>query len=312
MSVFGFVAQKKAEHSVKTLCRVLGVSRSGFHAWEGRAASDRALNDARLTERIRMMHERSRDSYGARRIHLDLRDEEIRVGRKRVERLMRNAGLSGYVKRRKGKTTIRVAGISPADDLVDRNFVAAAPNQLWMSDIKEIPTWEGKLYLASVLDCFSRKVVGWSMRDDMQAELVVDALEMGISRRQPEGKLVHHSDHGSQYVALIFGQRLRKAGIAQSMGSVGDCYDNAVCESFHATIEKELLRRRPFRTKQQARTAIFDWIETWYNRDRRHSRLGYLSPDRYERDHHDRTRSDDSEETNPSDFNYSQEEREAA
>jgi putative transposase len=312
VSVFGFVAQKKAEHSVKTLCRVLGVSRSGFHAWERRAPSDRALGDARLTERIRVMHERSRDSYGARRIHLDLRDEEIRVGRKRVERLMRNAGLSGYVKRRKGTTTIRVAGVSPADDLVDRNFVAAAPNQLWMSDIKEIPTWQGKLYLASVLDCFSRKVVGWSMRDNMQAELVVDALEMGISRRQPAGKLVHHSDHGSQYVALIFGQRLRKAGIAQSMGSVGDCYDNAVCESFHATLEKELLRRRPFRTKQEARTAIFDWIEAWYNRERRHSRLGYLSPDRYERDHHHRTRNDDSEETNPSDINYSQEEREAA
>jgi putative transposase len=305
VSVFGFVAQKKAEHSVKTLCRVLGVSRSGFHAWERRAPSDRALHDAWLTERIRVMHERSRDSYGARRIHLDLRDEEIRVGRKRVERLMRNAGLSGYVKRRKGKTTIRVAGVSPAEDLVDRNFVAVAPNQLWMSDIKEIPTWEGKLYLASVIDCFSRKVVGWSMRDDMQASLVVDALEMGLSRRRPAGKLVHHSDHGSQYVALVFGQRLRKAGIAQSMGSVGDCYDNAVCESFHATIEKELLRRRPFRTKQEARTAIFDWIEAWYNPARRHSRLGYLSPDRYERDH-DRVSGE------WPDINYRQEDQKAA
>ena len=305
MSVFGFIAQKKAEHAVKTLCRVLGVSRSGFHAWERRAPSDRAVQDARLTERIRVMHERSRDSYGARRIHLDLRDEDIRVGRKRVERLMRNAGLSGYVKRQKGKTTIRVAGVSPAEDLVDRNFVAAGPNQLWMSDIKEIPTWEGKLYLASVIDCFSRKVVGWSMRDNMQAELVVDALEMGISRRQPARKLVHHSDHGSQYVALIFGQRLRKAGIAQSMGSVGDCYDNAVCESFHATIEKELLRRRPFRTKQEARTAIFDWIEAWYNPARRHSRLGHLSPDQYERAH-------DRLSTEGPDINYRQEDKKAA
>ena len=202
MSVFGFIAEKKAEHTVKTLCRVLGVSRSGFHAWERRAPSERALHDARLSERIRALHERSRDSYGARRIHLDLRDENVRVGRKRVERLMRKAGLSGYVKRRKGTTTIRVAGVSPAEDLVDRNFVAGG-HQLWMSDIKEIPTWQGKLYLASVIDCFSRKVVGWSMRDNMQAELVVDALEMGISRRQPAGKLVHHSDHGSQYVALI-------------------------------------------------------------------------------------------------------------
>src|SRR5262249_14671709 len=132
---------------------------------------------------------------------------------------------------------------------------------------------------------FSRKVVGWSMRADMQAELVVDALEMAISRRQPTGELVCHSDHGSQYVALAFGQKLREAGIAQSMGSKGDCYDNAVCEAFHATLEKELLRRRSFRTRQEARTAIFDWIEAWYNRERRHSRLGYRSPDQYERDY---------------------------
>jgi putative transposase len=289
--VFRFIAAEKTNYPISLMCRLLGVSRSGFHAWEARPPSERALFDASLTERIRLMHERSRESYGARRIHLDLRDEDlspdpIRVGRKRVERLMRTAGLSGYVKRRKGKTTIRVAGISPAEDLVDRNFVAAGPNELWMSDIKEIPTWEGKLYLASVLDCFSRKVVGWSMRDNMQAELVVDALEMGLGRRQPAEKLIHHSDHGGQYVALIFGQKLRKTGIAQSMGSVGDCYDNAVCESFHATIEKELLRGRSFRSKQDARTAIFDWIETWYNPLRRHSRLDYLSPDQYEQRPH--------------------------
>jgi putative transposase len=153
-----------------------------------------------------------------------------------------------------------------------------------------VPTWQGTLYLASVIDCYSRRVVGWSMRDQMPAELVVDALEMAIERRRPTGQLVHHSDQGSQYVALIFGQRLRKAGIAQSMGSKGDCYDNAVCESFHATLEKELLRRGSFRTKQEARTAIFDWIESWYNRERRHSRLDYRSPAQYERDHE---RSDD-------------------
>jgi putative transposase len=170
--------------------------------------------------------------------------------------------------------------------------------------IKEIPTREGKLYLASVLDAFSRKVVGWSMRDDMPAELVVDALEMGLARRRPTGKLIHHSDQGSQYVALIFSKKLRKAGIAQSMGSVGDCYVNAVCESFHATLEKELLRRRPLRTKQEARTAIFNWIEAWYNPRRRHSRLGYLSPDQYERHH-------DCEDTNPSDIKYDQEQKAA-
>ena len=189
------------------MCRVLGVSRSGFHAWEQRPPSARALADAALTERIRGMYARSRDSYGARRIYLDLRDEGVRLGRKRVERLMRAAGMSGYVKRRKFRTTFSVPGVRVADDLVQRDFNPPGPNRLWASDIKYVSTWEGTLYLASVIDCFGRKVVGWSMRADMQA------------------------------------------GIAQSMGSKGDCYDNAVCESFHATLEKELLRSRSFKTR---------------------------------------------------------------
>jgi putative transposase len=285
VSVFRFIAAEKATYPVSLLCRLLGVSRSGFHAWERRPPSQRSLADARLSVRIGEIHGRSRESYGARRVHLDLREEGIRVGRKRVERLMRTAGLSGYVKRRRYKTTIRVPGVRVANDLVERDFNPAAPNRLWASDIKYVPTWQGTLYLASVIDCYSRRVVGWSMRDQMPAELVVDALEMAINRRRPTGKLIHHSDQGSQYVALIFGQRLRKAGIAQSMGSKGDCYDNAVCESFHATLEKELLRRRSFRSKHEARSAIFDWIESWYNRERRHSRLGYRSPAQYERDH---------------------------
>ena len=289
MSCFRFIAAEKANYPVSLLCRMLGVSRSGFHAWAGRPPSERAIADARLSVRIGEIHKRSRESYGARRIHLDLRDEGIRVGRKRVERLMRAAELSGYVRRRRYKTTIRVPGVRVASDLVERDFNPAAPNRLWASDIKYVPTWQGTLYLASVIDCYSRRVVGWSMCDQMPAELVVDALEMAIERRRPSGQLIHHSDQGSQYVALIFGQRLRKAGIAQSMGSKGDCYDNAVCESFHATLEKELLRRRSFRTKQEARTAIFDWIESWYNRERRHSRLGYRSPANYEHDHDRRT-----------------------
>jgi len=287
---FRFIAAEKANHPISLMCRVLGVSRSGFHAWERRGPSERAVSDARLIERIRVMHTRSRDSYGARRIFLDLRDEGIRVGKKRVERLMRIAGLSGYVKRRKGRTTIRLQGVRVASDLVGRDFDPQAPNRLWCADIKEIATWEGKLYLASVLDCFSRRVVGWSMRADMQAELVVDALEMAVARRRPGPGLIHHSDQGSQYVALVFGQRLRTAGIAQSMGSKGDCFDNAAIESYHATIEKELLRGRSFRTRQEARSAVFDWIECWYNRERRHSRLGYRSPEQFERDHE---RSDD-------------------
>jgi putative transposase len=283
---FRFIRAERANHAISLMCRLLGVSRSGFHAWECRDPSERAISDARLSERIGEIHAKSRHSYGARRIHLELRDEGIRVGRKRVERLMRKAGLSGYVKRRKHKTTIRVQGVRVADDLVGRDFNPPAPNLLWASDIKYIPTWQqGTLYLASVIDCFSRRVVGWAMRDDMQAELVVDALEMALSRRRPAGELVHHSDQGSQYVSLIFGRRLRQAGIAQSMGSKGACYDNAVCEAFHATLEKELLRQCSFRTRQEARTAVFDWIEAWYNRERRHSRLGYRSPEQYERDH---------------------------
>ena len=285
MSCFRFIAVEKTNYPISLMCRLLGVSRSGFHAWEQRKPSARAVEDERLTGRIRAMHERSGGSYGARRIFLDLREEGVRLGRKRVERLMQAAELSGYVKRRKFRTTFSVQGVRVAEDLVERDFNPPAPNRLWVSDIKYVSTWEGTLYLASVIDCFSRKVVGWSMRSDMQAELVVDALEMAVARRRPRPGLVHHSDQGSQYVALLFGQRLRKAGIAQSMGSKGDCYDNAVCERFHATLEKELLRGRSFKTRQEAKTVIFTWIESWYNPLRRHSRLGYRSPDQHERAH---------------------------
>jgi putative transposase len=255
------------------MCRLLGVSRSGFQAWERRAPSQRALHDAWLLEQIRVIHRRSRETYGSPRVHAELRRRGVRVGRKRAERLMRTAGLSGCQRRRKGKTTIRVQGVRVASDLVERDFNPTAPDRLWCADIKEIPTWEGKLYLASVLDRFSRKVVGWSMRADMQAELVADALEMAVARRRPAPGLVHHSDQRSQYVALLFGQRLRTHEIAQSMGSKGDCFDNAAIESYHATLEKDLPRRRSFRTKQEARTAIFDYLESFYNRQRLHSTL---------------------------------------
>jgi putative transposase len=282
---FRFIRAEKANHSVSLMCRLLGVSRSGFHAWERRPLSARAVEDARLLPLIVDSHRRGRGTYGSPRVHADLRRAGVRIGRKRVERLMQAAELSGSHRRRKGKTTIRVQGVRVADDLVDRDFTATAPDQLWMSDIKEIPTWEGKLYLASVLDCFSRRVVGWSMRDDMRAELVVEALEMALSRRRPPAGLIAHSDQGAQYVSLAFGLRCRQAGIAQSMGSRGDCYDNAVCESFHASLEKDLLRRRSLRTRQEARTAVFDYIEAFYNRERLHSTLGYRSPAEYEHDH---------------------------
>jgi putative transposase len=198
VTVFRFIEAEQAEFPISLSARMLGVSRSGFHAWRRRAPSDRTLSDAWLLARIEEIHAQSRGTYGSPRVHAELRRQGIRIGRKRVERLMRTAGICGYHKRRKGKTTIRVQGIRVASDLVERDFNPAGPNRLWCADIKEIPTWEGKLYLGSVLDCFSRRVVGWAMRDNMEAELVVDALEMAVTRRQPGPGLVHHSDQGSQ------------------------------------------------------------------------------------------------------------------
>jgi len=282
VSVFRFIATRKAEHSVKTLCRVLAVSRSGFHAWERRAPSDRDLADAWLGERIREIHDQSRQTYGARRVHAALRHRGVRVGRKRVERLMRTLRLSGLVPKRYRRTTIRVPGVRVADDLVERDFNPSGPNQLWVADIKYVRSWQGWLYLAAVVDCYSRRVVGWSMRADLDAELVVDALEMAVARRRPRAGLVHHSDQGSQYVSLIFGERCHDADVQLSMGSKGDAYDNAVAESFFASLEKDLLRRRSLPTRQEARTAVFDYIEAFYNPIRLHSTLGYLSPVEYE------------------------------
>jgi putative transposase len=283
VSLFRFIAAEKANYPISLLCRMLGVSRSGFHAWECRPPSDRALADAWLSEWIRAIHAESRQTYGARRVHAALRHRGVRVGRKRVERLMRLAGLSGLVPKRYRRTTIRVPGVRVADDLVDRDFTPAGPNELWCADIKYVRSWQGWLYLAAVMDCYSRRIVGWSMRPDLEAELVGDALEMAIARRRPKPGLVHHSDQGSQYVSLRFGERCREIGIHRSMGSKGDCFDNAVAESFFATLEKDLLRRRSFATRQDARSAVFDYIETFYNPIRLHSTLGYLSPVEYEK-----------------------------
>jgi putative transposase len=282
VSRFRFIAAEKANHSISLMCRVLGVSRSGFHAWARRAPSDRALADARLLERITRVHRKSRGTYGACRVHAALRQQGIRVGRKRVERLMRASGLSGKLPRKGMKTTIRVAGLRAADDLVRRDFTPSAPNQLWVADIKYVPTAAGWLYLAAVVDCFSRRVVGWSMRDDLHARLVVDALEMAVARRRPKPGLVHHSDQGSQYVSLIFGERCRDAEIEVSMGCTA-AYDNAVAESFFASLTKDLLRRQSFRTRAEARSAVFDYIEAFYNPIRLHSTLDYHSPVDYEK-----------------------------
>lgn len=243
----------------------------------------RALADRRLTEQIVAIHTANRRVYGSPRIHAELRLEHgIRVGRKRVERLMRAAGLSGLIARRRGRTTIRVPGVRVAEDLVDRAFAAAAPNRVWVADITYLRTWEGWLYLIAVQDLYSRRIVGWSMADHMRTELVTDALQMAIAARRPARGLVWHSDQGSQFVSLAFGQQARAAGIAQSMGSRGDCFDNAVAESFFATLKKELIHRRPWPTRAELRTEVFDYIETFYNRRRRHTTLGHRSPADYE------------------------------
>jgi len=267
---------------VAVMARVLGVSGSGFHAWRGRQPSAHTLADAALLKRIRTIHANSRGTYGAPRVHAELRAGEEKYGRKRIARLMRAAGLAG-ASRRGGTvvTTRRDREARPAPDLVDRNFVASRPNQLWVADITFVPTASGFLYLAVVLDAWSRKIVGWSMANHLRAELVLDALEMAIGQRRPDG-VIHHSDQGSQYTSLAFGNRCKEAGVRPSMGSVGDAYDNAMCEIFFATLECELLDRRRFTSQAEARMACFSFIEGWYNPVRLHSALGYRSPRAYE------------------------------
>jgi putative transposase len=281
--VYSLIAAEKTNFPVAVMCRVLHVSRTGFHNWERRAPSDRALTDAWLTEKIKQIHDVSRGVYGAPRIHAELRLEHgIRVGRKRVARLMKAAGISGVRPRKRWKTTIRIPGITPATDLVERQFKPVAPNVLWVADITYLRTGEGWLYLAAVQDAYSRQVVGWSMATHMRASLVIDALQMALTRRRPPPGLVHHSDQGSQYVSLAFGRAAGRAGIAVSMGSRGDAYDNAVAETFFATLKKELVNRRTWPSRLELQTAVFEYIEAFYNRQRRHSTLGMLSPIAYE------------------------------
>ncbi len=277
------ISAEKASTPVSVACALLGVSRSGYYEWATRAPSDRALSDAWLLEKIRAIWAENRKVYGAPRIHADLRMKHgVRVGRKRVERLMRGAGLSGLSARKRGRTTIRVPGVRVADDLVERRFRPVAPNVLWIADVTYLRTWEGWLYLAAVQDAYSRAIVGWSMAEHMRAELVVDALEMAVARRRPAPGLIHHSDQGSQYVSLAFGQAARDAGIARSMGSKGSCFDNAVAESFFATLKKELVHRRSWPTRRELTSEVFEYVEAFYNRARRHSTLGYLSPMEFE------------------------------
>ena len=272
----------QAAWPVRTMCRVLGLSPSGYYAWVRRAPSARARRDAQLSERIKEIWSANREVYGRPRIHAELQAGGERIGAKRVGRLMRRAGIAGVSRRRSTKTTTReqrAARVAP--DLVDRDFSAAGADQLWVADITYVRTWTGFLYVAVVLDAWSGRVVGWSMAAHLRTELVLDALNMAIWQRRPQ-EVVHHSDQGSQYTSIAFGARCREAGVRSSTGSVGDAYDNALCESFFATLECELLERRSFRSHAEARMAIFEFLEGFYNRRRRHSALGYQSPAAFE------------------------------
>lgn len=289
--IFRFMDANKADFPISFMATRFEVSTSGFYEWRWRQShpSARTLADAALTETIRKIHTDSRGTYGSPRIWADLRlGADVRVGRKRVERLMRQAGLEGITRRRRHGTTRRDLSAVPSDDLVNRQFTVEGPDQLWVSDITEHPTREGKVYVAAVLDAWNREAIGWSITDHLRAEMVCDALDMATWRRRPGhgSGLVHHSDHGTQYTSWVFGQRLRSAGILGSMGTVGDALDNAMAESFFATLQTELLDRRVWDTREELAQAIFEWIEGFYNPERRHSSIDYHSPVQYRQQHH--------------------------
>jgi putative transposase len=282
IAAFGFVKAHRAQYPIATQCRVLDVSVSGYYAWISRDLCEHAQADVAIGDAIEVLYEQSRCTYGAPRIHAELHATGYDIALKRVARLMRERNIAGASRRRGIRTTRRDRDARPAPDLVDRNFAATAPNQLWVADITYVPTWAGFLFLAVVLDAFSRKVVGWAMASHLRTELVLDALNMALQRRRPLS-VIHHSDQGTQYTSIAFGLRCQEAGVRPSMGSVGDAYDNAMCESFFATLECELIERHRFRTHHDGQLAIFDFIEGWYNPKRRHSALGYLSPNDFER-----------------------------
>jgi putative transposase len=282
VSCFRLIEAEKARPSVPKMCCILGVSKSGYYAWRRRPPSERSRFDAVLQEKIETIHRNSRATYGVPRVHAELTAIGIRCGRKRIARLMRRAKLRGCLRGRRMRTTHRIALRQATPDLVGRNFVAEEPDRLWVADITYVRSKEGFVYLAFILDACSRQVVGWSMATHLRTELVVDALQMAIARRKPSPGLVHHSDRGVQYTSLSFGKRLEDEDLLPSMGRIGSAYDNALAESFVATLKTELLYRNSWPTRQAARTAIFEYVEGFYNTRRRHSALGYLSPAEFE------------------------------
>ncbi len=282
MSRYRFIRAERANYPVVILCRVLGVARSAYYAWARRGVSARATADEVLATQIAVVHARSRRTYGAPRVHAELRAQGVRCARKSVARLMRAAGLVGCHRRRRARTTVADPAHTPAPNLVARDFTAPAPDRLWIGDITYVATREGWLYLAVLLDAHSRRVVGWAMADHLRTELALDALTMALRARRPGAGLVHHSDRGSQYTAVAYRAALAAAGAIASMSRSGDCLDNAMAESFFATLKAEVADTRAWPSRTAARTAIFEWLEVWYNRQRRHSALAYQPPVAFE------------------------------
>jgi putative transposase len=284
VSSYRLIEAEKTSFPIQLMCRMLGVWRSGYYDWRDRPPSRRSREDTALTEKVREIHRRSRETYGSPRVHTELRALGTRCARKRVERLMQEAGLRGCVRGRRKRTTRRSGRAVVAKDLLQRSFAATQIDKVWVADITYVATREGFLYLAFILDIHSRRIVGWAMENHLRTEIVVDALQMAIWRRKPAPGLVHHSDQGVQYTALSFSERLREVGITPSMGRTGSALDNAMAESFVSTLKAELVSRMEFPTRQAAKTAIFEYLETFYNTRRLHSSLGYRSPADFEED----------------------------
>jgi putative transposase len=285
---FGCIRAHERPFDIRMMCRVMDVSVSGYYRWRGRPPAPRASQDAELLVRLREHHHASRQTYGRLRLRAALRNDGIRVSGKRVRRLMRLGGITVFTRRRYKATTNSKHGLPVAENVVERTFDVEAigrADRYWAGDITYIGTREGWLYLAVILDLFSRRVIGWSMRSEMTAGLVIDAFVMALRRRRPPRGLIAHSDRGSQYASRSFQRVLRDHGVVCSMSRKGDCWDNAVVESFNATIKTELIHRYEWETRDAARTAVYEFIETWYNARRLHSTLGYLSPITFEAQH---------------------------
>jgi putative transposase len=279
---YEFIEQHKQEFPVVVMCRVFSVSESGYYAWRKRPACQRKREDALLTEEIWQGFRTHHGRYGSPRLHAELRDRGISCSRKRVARLMREADLSARRKRRRVITTRRDTTHPVAPNVLDRDFTAAEPNTKWTTDITYIPTAQGWLYLAVILDLYSRLVVGWSMSAHCDEELVANALHMALARRRPKAGLLHHSDRGCQYTSTAYRKKLEQAGVVVSMSRKGNCWDNAAMESFFATLKEECVGSVIYQSHEQARRSLFEYLEVYYNRQRRHSTLGYLSPFVYE------------------------------